>query len=140
MKLSYRGVDYDYNPPALEVTETDILCKYRGRSHQYSYVRHVPFRQPAAKLTYRGVAYEITRRGQVEQVAQPARASVFASLQGKLDELNPMAETRRRLLHEAAVAHQDSMRRTLQHRIDVARAQGNSGLLRQLEDEMQQMA
>ncbi|MEO0540466.1 MAG: DUF4278 domain-containing protein [Cyanobacteria bacterium P01_A01_bin.105] len=140
MKLSYRGVDYDYNPPALEVTESDIVCQYRGRQHQYSYVRHVPFRQPVAQLTYRGTAYQTTRHGQIEPVDQPERTSVFATLQGKLDELNPMAETRRRLLHEAAHAHQSSIHRTLQHRIDVARAQGNAGLLRQLEDEMRQMA
>lgn len=140
MKLSYRGVEYDYTPPALEVTEADVLCKYRGRPYHYSYVSHVPFRQPSAKLTYRGIAYQTTRHGEVAQIPQPARTSVFATLQSKLDQLNPMAETRRQLLQEAAAAHQNSMRRTLQHRIDVARAQGNSGLLRQLEDEMQQMA
>jgi hypothetical protein len=141
MKLTYRGVEYDYNPPTLEVTESDILCRYRGRQHHYTYVSHVPFPQPVADLTYRGVAYRTNRLGQTEaQAQQPARASVFATLHQGLEALNPMAESRRRLLKEAAKVHQDNIKRSLEHRIEVARTQGNTNLLRQLEDEMQQMA
>ncbi|NEP17508.1 MAG: DUF4278 domain-containing protein [Leptolyngbya sp. SIO4C1] len=140
MKLKYRGVEYDYNPPMLEVTESDILGKYRGRPHHYSYVRHIPFPQPVTELKYRGVAYQTNRTGQIEPVRQPARESVFASLQSRLHALNPIAAERRQLIREAAQAHQDSIKRSLEHRIEVARAQGNAGLLKQLEDEMSQMA
>jgi hypothetical protein len=49
-------------------------------------------------------------------------------------------KARRHLLREAAEAHRANIQQSVQHRIDVARAQGNENLLRQLEDEMQQLA
>jgi Domain of unknown function (DUF4278) len=139
MKLTYRGVDYDANLPTLEVTDSEILCKYRGRPYQYNYVRHVPFPQTAAALTYRGVAYATNRFGQIESVSQPERTSVFAKVQTKMNKLNPMNEKRRRLLQEAARVHQENVRRSLEHRIEVAKNQGNMLLLNQLEDEMRHL-
>jgi hypothetical protein len=47
---------------------------------------------------------------------------------------------RRHLLKEAAESHRNNIQRTLQHRIEVARAQGNEMLLKQLEEEMHQLA
>jgi hypothetical protein len=38
-------------------------------------------------------------------------------------------------LTKAASAHRDSLQKSLQHRLEVARAQGNENLLRQLEAE-----
>ncbi|MEO0455696.1 MAG: DUF4278 domain-containing protein [Cyanobacteria bacterium P01_A01_bin.114] len=140
MKLTYRGVEHDHNPPTLEVTESNILGQYRGRPYHVNYVRHVPFPQPVAELQYRGVAYQTNRAGRVEQVQQPVRQSVFASLQNKLNGLNPIAAERRQLIREAARVHHESVKRSLEHRIEVARSQGNTGLLEQLEDEMSQMA
>ena len=83
MKLTYRGVAYDHNPPMLEVTESDVDYQYRGQSARYTYVRHVPIPQPAEHLSYRGVAYQTTRHGQVQQLqvtpaAQTAVANSFA--------------------------------------------------------------
>jgi Domain of unknown function (DUF4278) len=140
MKLNYRGVDYDASLPTLEVTDSEILCKYRGRPYHYTYVRHVPFPQQVADLTYRGVAYATNRFGQIETVSQPARESIFATLQTKIHQFNPMNEHRRRLLQEAARVHQDNVRRSLEHRIEVAKNQGNMLLLNQLEDEMRHLA
>ncbi len=68
MKLTYRGIEYDYNPPRLEVTDSEISCQYRGHAARYSYVRHVPIPQPAERLTYRGVAYQTTRQGEIQQI------------------------------------------------------------------------
>ena len=48
MRLCYRGVEYDYNPPSLEVKEQEILGKYRGRPLHFNYVSHVPVPQPVA--------------------------------------------------------------------------------------------
>lgn len=42
---------------------------------------------------------------------------------------------RQQALTEAAVAYKESLRRNLQHRLEVARAQGNDKLVRQLEAE-----
>ena len=140
MKLTYRGVEYDHNPPMLEVSESDILCKYRGRTHHYSYVRHMPFPQPQAKLTYRGATYQINRHGERQAVAQAEPNSVFSAFQRKLAELTPLMDERRQLLRDAARSHSESIQRSLEHRISVAREQGNTSLLQQLEDELRQMA
>ena len=140
MKLTYRGVEYDHNPPMLEVSESDILCNYRGRSHRYTYVRHVPFPQPQAELTYRGATYQTNRRGERQTVAQAENKSVFSAFQRKLAEFTPLMDERRQLLRESARSHSESIQRSLARRIAVAREQGNTHLLQQLEDEMRQMA
>ena len=154
MKLTYRGVDYDYNPPVLDVTQSEAACQYRGQSATVNYVRHVPITQPAEQLKYRGVAYQTTRQGEILQLAdrpaiqgqQPAhseavarKASVFQGLR-KLAGNSPAASARRELLKEATQVHKQSISRTLAHRIEVARAEGNESLLRQLEAEMRQTA
>lgn len=151
MKLTYRGIEYDYNPPMLEVTESEINCQYRGQSAPYTYVRHVPIPQPAERLSYRGAPYQTTRRGEIQQVAvqptgvaqdaRPAKApSALASLRNKLTATSPAARARRELLKESSRLHQDSISRALQHRIEVAKAQGNQTLLSQLEAELHQNA
>lgn len=158
MKLTYRGVNYDYNPPVLDVTQSEAACQYRGQSATVNYVRHVPITQPAEQLTYRGVAYQTTRKGEVLQlVGQPAvqgqqlasneatarpkarQTSVFQALR-KLAGDSPAASARRELLKEATQVHKQSISRALEHRIEVARAEGNERLLRQLEAEMRQTA
>jgi len=145
MKLTYRGVDYDYNPPMLEVTESEVACQYRGQATTVRYVQHVPIPQPAEQLTYRGVAYQTTRQGQLIQLSgQPedVKATVRKAhaLQGlrKLSGNSTAAKARRELLNEASQTHKQSISRSLQHRIEVAKAEGNDGLLRQLESEMRQ--
>ena len=145
MKLTYRGVDYDYNPPMMEVTESEVACKYRGQAATIRYVQHVPIPQTAEQLTYRGVAYQTTRQGQLLQLAdQPAQVKTTARQAGALQGLRKLAgnstaaKARRDLLNEASLTHKQSISRTLQHRIKVATAEGNERLLRQLESEMRQ--
>ncbi|MBX2863057.1 MAG: DUF4278 domain-containing protein [Leptolyngbyaceae cyanobacterium MAG.088] len=140
MKLTYRGVKYDHSLPMLEVSESDILCNYRGRQHCYTYVRHIPFPQPQAQLTYRGAAYQTNRHGGRQTVALADNKSVFSAFQRKLAELTPLMDERRQLLRESARSHSESIQRSLEHRIAVAREQGNINLLQQLEDEMRQIA
>jgi hypothetical protein len=145
MKLTYRGVDYDYNPPVLEATESEIKCQYRGQSYHYSYVKHVPIPQPAEQLTYRGVPYQTNRQGQVVQIAKqhsPGRPAMHAGnnpgLGSKLTGNSDAAQARRQLLESASRLHQDSIARSLQHRLAVAKQQGNQRLVEQLEVEMSQ--
>lgn len=149
MKLTYRGIEYDYNPPMLEVTESKIACRYRGQVARYTYVRHVPIPQPAERLTYRGVAYQTTRYGQVQQLTeqqpteqqlteQPTRQEALSGLRSKLVGVSPAIKVRRELLQEASQHHKENIVRSLQHRIEVAKAQGNDILLQQLESEMHQ--
>jgi hypothetical protein len=133
MKLCYRGVEYDYTPPALEVTESEILGRYRGRPQRFSYVRHVPFPQPVAAMKFRGNAYRTDSHGGMEPIKAPVA-------QAESPAYSSMAQARRRLLQEAASIHQDNIRRSLERRMEVARAQGNDMLLHQLENEMHQFA
>jgi hypothetical protein len=44
-------------------------------------------------------------------------------------------KNRQQALTDAAVAYKESLRRNLQHRLEVARAQGNDKLVHQLEAE-----
>lgn len=46
-----------------------------------------------------------------------------------------MNKNRQQMVTEAARAHRESLRRNLQHRLEVARAQGNDKLVRQIEAE-----
>ncbi|MGB7086341.1 MAG: DUF4278 domain-containing protein [Phormidesmis sp.] len=145
MKLTYRGIDYDYNPPMLEVTESDIVCQYRGHATRPIYVRHVPIPQIAERLTYRGVAYQTTRQGEIQQLSeqraeqsatQPVRGGIMAGLRSKLAGNSTAAYSRRQLLKESSLLHQQSITRSLQHRMEVAKARGDEALVQQLESEM----
>ncbi|MBD0337134.1 MAG: DUF4278 domain-containing protein [Cyanobacteria bacterium Co-bin13] len=138
MRLTYRGVAYDYNPPSLEMSESEILGQYRGRSHRFSYVRHVPFPQPVADLKYRGIAYHTNSNGQVEAMPGQVKEARPAP-QKAARPANAMVEARRQLLTEAAQSHRDSIQRSLEHRLAVARAQGNEPLIQQLEAEKHQL-
>jgi hypothetical protein len=46
-----------------------------------------------------------------------------------------MRSNRQEIIKNAAATHRDSLRKSLQHRIEVARANGNDSLVRQLEAE-----
>ncbi|MEG3439418.1 hypothetical protein V0288_19990 [Pannus brasiliensis CCIBt3594] len=46
-----------------------------------------------------------------------------------------MNKNRQQMLTQAAAAHRETLRRNLQHRLEVARAQGDDSLVRQLEAE-----
>nr|ADN17424.1 conserved hypothetical protein [Gloeothece verrucosa PCC 7822] len=49
--------------------------------------------------------------------------------------MSMMNKNRQEIVTQAASAHQESLRKSLQHRLEVARAQGNESLIRQLEKE-----
>ncbi|MEL7332951.1 MAG: DUF4278 domain-containing protein [Cyanobacteria bacterium J06560_2] len=56
MKLTYRGINYEYNPPRVSVADTEEVGKYRGALlHFHKLIKALP--QPAVDLVYRGVAY-----------------------------------------------------------------------------------
>lgn len=137
MKLCYRGVKYDYTPPVLEVSESEMLGRYRGRPLHFSYVSHVPFPQPEADLKYRGKPYHTTRQGTVEAVVAVKQAPQEPQFKPVFDS---MAAARRSLLQEASEMHQANIRRSLERRMQIAQAKGDQQLLQQLEAEMHQYA
>lgn len=135
MKLSYRGIQYDYSPVTVDMAPSHLSGHYRGHAVSFNYPRHIPVPQVVAELKYRGVAYSKTATGGIEVVAPsespipvvPSRtASAF--------------QARRALMNEVARMHRESIERSLQHRLDVARQRGDQNLVGLLEREMQQMA
>lgn len=141
MKLCYRGVEYDYNPPSLEVTEREILGRYRGRTMRFSYVQHIPFPQPVAQLQYRGADYATNAQGQRETLGeQSAYGTPALQTSSANPAASPTARARRQLLQEASRVHRENMQRSLKRRLSIAQAQGNSHLVQQLEQEMHQIA
>lgn len=136
MKLCYRGAEYDYTPPVLEVSESEMLGHYRGRPLHFSYVKHVPFPQSEAHLKYRGNPYHTNRHGEVEAVVQVNKAPQTPQFKPVFDS---MAAARRSLLQESAQVHQDNIQRSLERRLQVAQSHGDTTLVHQLEDEMRQL-
>ncbi len=56
MTLSYRGINYDYSPADVEVTEGELAGKYRGLDWKFCNQKKAPVQQATVELKYRGVA------------------------------------------------------------------------------------
>lgn len=75
MKLTYRGIEYDYNPATVETVENGFDGKYRGLDWRFRNMKKPPVLQPAVNLTYRGVRYQtpgVVAENRVEQAQTPA--------------------------------------------------------------------
>lgn len=59
MKLTYRGLTYDYNAPDVEMTDGDFGGKFRGTDWRFRNLQKLPVQLPTLDLQYRGVAYRI---------------------------------------------------------------------------------
>jgi len=123
MKLSYRGVNYDKAPSTLEVTEGEIGGMYRGQNWRYQYPRHIATPLPIHNLKYRGVPYGS---------GQP-----IATTSAKTDIIR---NEREQVLDEWTNLHLENIRRSLEHRLQVAKANGDQNLIQLLEAESKQMA
>ena len=79
MKLTYRGVSYDYTPnPMPKMGDTFETGTYRGATVAFRAVAAPPA-QPAANLTWRGVPYQVgTAAAAPVAVVEPAAAPVAA--------------------------------------------------------------
>ncbi len=140
MKLRYRGVDYDRVPPTLEVTEGEIMGRYRGANWRCRTLKEVPVPQPAYELQYRGVAYNSGRLVQQPvatpvrertSVASPTAGATFARSQGSRMGHNALSEWER--------THNTFIRKSLEHRLEVARRRGDRNLVALLEAEKDQL-
>ncbi len=133
MKLSYRGVKYEADRSNLEVTESEVGGLYRGQNWRYRYVRHIPEPVPPRDLNYRGVAY---RTG--EPVV--GEHNVVAQLAANISRRIPTRNRQREILDELKNNHIKNIQRSLEHRLEVARAKGDENLIRLLEEESKEMA
>ncbi|MEA5472357.1 DUF4278 domain-containing protein [Spirulina sp. 06S082] len=57
MKLTYRGVAYEYNPTTVESLDTEITGKYRGLEWRFRNRKAPTAQKPTLDLVYRGVPY-----------------------------------------------------------------------------------
>ena len=131
MKLSYRGVSYEHSSPTLEVTEGEILGKYRGASWRCHTLKETPIPQPNVALKYRGVGYNpshITTPDGVCNVRVTA-AKVASPVVFSKNLVNKAIEN----------THRDNLRRNLERRLQVARERGDQVLVNLLEAESKQL-
>jgi Domain of unknown function (DUF4278) len=75
MKLTYRGVTYDYNPPKVEYGDRTQVGKYRGVDIRFRNIEKPLVLQPTLDLIYRGVCYTTN---QAEAPVAPAAVPVPA--------------------------------------------------------------
>ena len=80
MKLTYRGVSYEYNPPAVETSATETVGKYRGLDWRFRNPQKLPVLQSNLELKYRGIAYNTNPQtvAAPTQVAEQVKTPVLS--------------------------------------------------------------
>jgi hypothetical protein len=116
LNLKYRGATYSYNPAQAIADAAPITLSYRGAHCR-------PTNQPALAsdvlLQYRGGTYKLGQSGRPTQVIEPQTVSRRA---------------------EVVSIHQQSLLKSVQHRIEVAQERGDNRLLALLLAEREQLA
>jgi hypothetical protein len=136
MRLSYRGNSYNLESVPVSMVESGITGRYRGQTFRFSHPRRVPVPQPILNLKYRGVAYQTTTTGGIETVPTATAQPVVSTAKSTYVKTSAI-QSRRVLLNEVSRIHRQNIQRSLQHRLEVARAKGDQNLIYQLEQEMQ---
>ncbi|NJN86898.1 MAG: DUF4278 domain-containing protein [Leptolyngbyaceae cyanobacterium SL_7_1] len=82
MKLTYRGVSYDYTPPTVEFSDSNTVGKYRGLDIRFRNPVKDPVQQPTLDLVYRGVAHQTHSASTVEMATPvtPVEVSIEAPI------------------------------------------------------------
>lgn len=122
MQLNYRGANYEYDIPTVEMIEGEVAGKYRGQNWNYRYPRHIP-----VPKKYGGVNSTTKRDFQAQQDVAAASAPCSAV------ETSPTAA-------DVAQVHRVHICNILDRRKQIAAANGDQTLLRLLEREWKQMA
>lgn len=148
MELSYRGLHYDYDPPTIDMMEGEAGGLYRGCQWQVRYPRHIPVPQPSHSLKYRGVSYfsHASSHANVEnEVSDPAPATIptpvaTVNKTSVLSNPKPQKKPQKDIWQEVAHAHQISICRSLERRMNAAQAKGDQKLINLLQKESQDLA
>ncbi len=125
MLLTYRGITYNRPDNQVKTAPGKVMGFYRGAAwSEQNLVSERP--SPAAQqLTWRGVTYKTDGSAVVRDVEAPVVAPVAkAQPQGA----------------NLGNTHRDWILKSLEHRLSVARNQGNQRLVEMLEDEWKQFA
>lgn len=135
--FKYRGVEYGLEPTSqpeqannLSQSQGQLQGQYRGQAYSVSQ-QAVP--QPVTGLTYRGVSYRTTPEGGTEVIVSrdQARHAKPRPIQGQ----SPASVRQRQ--GGLAELHRRTLLQRLQHRMKIARAEGNRKLVAELEQELQ---
>jgi Domain of unknown function (DUF4278) len=125
MKLSYRGVTYEYVPPSLEVTEGEVRGSYRGAPWRCHTVSSTGRSAPVASFnsaSSQNVPSHFSRALQVDHRRDQSGADPLPSLLPQVHRL-----------------HLANLERNIEHRLLVAKRQGDRALVSQLEEEFEQV-
>ncbi|MEB3295586.1 MAG: DUF4278 domain-containing protein [Synechococcales bacterium] len=124
MKLSYRGVQYEYSPPSLEVTEGEVRGAYRGVPWRCHTVVVAP--QPATPQDSAGSpSTPVTPSIQSWGVGHTEASLVDYVLPSLLPQVHRL--------------HLANLERNIAHRLEVAQQRGDRTLVSQLEEEFEQV-
>lgn len=116
MKLTYRGISYDYNPPQVVMSTSKTAGKYRGLDVRFRNPAKVPVQQPTLDLQYRGAAYTTNTRPEalptkaVTTAASTATTAVSAPAEAVATTFLSVQERARQLM----VSHHRSIKRRQQ--------------------------
>jgi hypothetical protein len=131
MQLSYRGANYEYDIPTVDMVEGNVAGKYRGQNWNYRYPRHITVPGEGGGTRYRSAQHTRERNLTVDRTVDRTVAVV---------ENTDVADTAKSTTWELAKVHQAHICNILDRRKQVAAARGDESLLRLLEKEWQQMA
>ena len=129
MKLTYRGIAYEQNQVGLEMTEGDIIGKYRGQT-VHNHLLTQELKRPDVEsvlLHYRGAEYAVNHAmipsaAKKQSIAQAPAASCPI----KLPQLSKL------MSQDVRQVHIENMRQSLERRIQSAQARGDERLVRLL--------
>jgi len=138
MRLCYRGINYEYVPPAVRVTEGEIGGEYRGASWRFHIVEEIPLPQPMLHLIYRGVSYTTGDTPPALEKASGVSPHIVPPTHG-LGKILSASRKLRKGMDEVAQTHLSNIRRSLEHRLQVAKEKGDRELVRLLETESEQI-
>ncbi len=124
MQLIYRGVKYETSDQHIPTVESGVSGLYRG-AQWVGHKAAEPVPQPNHVLSWRGVTYQ---SGSVSVTPTAPTTTATPSV---------LPQRKRNSLAEV---HRQSILRTLERRLQVARSQGNQDLISLLEEEWQQFA
>ena len=83
MQLNYRGISYDYTPPAVENQRGEFSGRYRGLDWKFCNAPKRYTQQASLDLVYRGVAHNTAGL----EVTEPTQVPVISPLVDRTREL-----------------------------------------------------
>ena len=141
MKLTYRGLAYEYNPIPVKVNPGETVGKYRGVTWRRYELKSVPTSQSFAQLKYRGVPYCI---GAPQTIQHKSEVITLHNSRAKsTQEINNWFRSNNRLKNkkdELTKIHLSNIRKNLERRLQIAKQKGDNDLVCLLEEEAKQMA